>query len=231
MKSFKRFGLAALAALIMFAAATPPQDVQTPAGETIAQMIQHNLATNLFDALAPQEAEAAATSSYWQNHIIDQVWRAQTALAPATIYVGLFTGTINAQSCAGEVSGGSYARQGVTSSLANWAGTQGAGTTSASSNSSGSTGTTSNNNAITYPAPTANWTTITGFCLHDAVSGGNELIYAPLTTPKTVNNGDAAPSFAAGALTITIGDNGQPDWHRYFRKLAEQSELTEAVTA
>jgi hypothetical protein len=130
--------------------------------------------------------QAAATSSYFQNHIIDQVFRAQTALSPATIYTGLFTGTINAQSCGGEVSGGSYARQPVTSALANWAGTQGAGTTSASSNATGSSGTTSNNNAITYPAPTGNWTTITGFCLHDAVSGGNELIYAPLTTPKTV---------------------------------------------
>lgn len=178
MKSFKRFGLAIAAALVMVVTLTHPVPV-----------------------------EAAATSNYTQNHLIDQVWRAQAALSPATVYTGLFTGTINAQSCGGEVSGGSYARQGTTSSLANWAGTQGAGTTSASSNATGSSGTTSNNNAITYPSPTATWGTITGFCQHDAVSGGNELIYAPLTTPKTVNNGDAAPSFAAGALTITIGYN------------------------
>lgn len=156
-------------------------------------------------ALISASAFGAATSNYFQNHIIDQVWRAQSSLAPTTVYVGLYTSTGTAQSCTGEVSGGSYARIGVTSSLANWAGTQGAGTTSASSNSSGSTGTTSNNNAITFAAPTANWGTITYFCLYDASSGGNELIYAALTTPKTVNSGDAAPSFAAGALTITIG--------------------------
>lgn len=159
-------------------------------------------------------ALGAATSNYFQNHILDQVFRAQTALAPATAYTGLYTATATAQSCTGEVSGGAYARVGVTSSLANWAGTQGAGTTSASSNASGSSGTTSNNGAITFAAPSANWGVITYFCEYDASSGGNELIYAPLTTPKTVNNGDAAPSFAAGALTITIGDVRLPEhWH------------------
>lgn len=40
----------------------------------------------------------------------------------------------------------------------------------------------------------------------DATSGGNMLIYAALTTPKTINNGDAAPSFAPGALTFRIDD-------------------------
>jgi hypothetical protein len=29
------------------------------------------------------------------------------------------------------------------------------------------------------------------------------LYWAPLTTSKTVNNGDAAPSFAIDALTVT----------------------------
>jgi hypothetical protein len=232
MKSFKRFGLALLAALVMLASVTPQSDLHGVHTQhlTVAQTAEHNLATNLLNAVAP-EAEAAATSNYFQNKVIDATFRAQTALTPGTVYVGLYTGTINAQSCSGEVSGGSYVRPGITSSLANWAGTQGAGTTAASSNATGSSGTTSNNNAITYAAPTATWGSITGFCLYDSSSGGNELIYAPLTTPKTVNSGDSAPSFAAGALTITIGDNGQPDWNRYVRELGEQTESTEAVTA
>jgi hypothetical protein len=150
-------------------------------------------------------AFGAATSNYWQNKNIDAFLRAQTALTPATVYVALDTTAGTAQACGTEVSGGSYARVSVTSALSAWAGTQGAGTTTASSNASGSTGTTSNNNAITFAAPTANWGTIVGFCVFDASSGGNLLLYAPLTTPKTVNNGDAAPSFAAGALTFTIG--------------------------
>jgi hypothetical protein len=170
------------------------------------------VALGVLSVVSAPPVQAAATSNYFQNHVLDATFRGQTALTPATVYVGLYTATATAQSCTGEVSGGSYARQGVTSSLANWAGTQGAGTTSASSNASGSTGTTSNNAAITFPAPTANWTTITTFCLYDAVSGGNELIYSALTTPKTVNSGDAAPAFAAGALTITIGANLHDHW-------------------
>lgn len=150
-------------------------------------------------------AFGAATSNYFQNKTIDSFFRAQTPVTPATIYIELATSSATAQACGTEVSGGSYARQAVTSALANWAGTQGAGTTTASSNATGSSGTTSNNNAITFPAPTATWGTVVAFCGMDAPTGGNLLFYAPLTTPKTVNNGDAAPSFAAGALTFTIG--------------------------
>lgn len=156
-------------------------------------------------------AFGAATSNYTQNKILDQ-FRGQTGLTPVTLYVTLDTTAGTAQTCGTEVSGGSFARQAITASLANLAGTQGAGTTSASSNSSGSSGTTSNNNPITFPAPTANWGTIVGFCIFDASSGGNLLFYAPLTTPKTVNSGDAAPSFAAAALTITLGYNLQDHW-------------------
>jgi hypothetical protein len=140
----------------------------------------------LIAALVATVAFGAATSNYAQNKLLDQLNRAQTALTPATLYVTLDTTAGTAQACGTEVSGGSFARQAITSSLANWAGTQGAGTTSASSNASGTSGTTSNNNPITFPAPTANWGTIVGFCIFDAASGGNLLFYAPLTTPKTV---------------------------------------------
>jgi hypothetical protein len=90
----------------------------------------------------------------------------------------------------------------VTSSLANWAGTQGAGTTVAST---GTGGQTSNNAAITYPAPTANWGTVFGFALYDASSAGNAWLTAPLITPQDVLNGQAAPSFAVASLTVTFG--------------------------
>ena len=89
----------------------------------------------------------------------------------------------------------------VTSSLTAWDNTQAA---SSSAVSSGTTGTTRNQAAITFPAPTANWGTVTGAGIYDAASGGNLLIYSTLTASKTVNNGDAAPSFAANALTFQI---------------------------
>jgi hypothetical protein len=141
-------------------------------------------------------------SDYLENKIIDFVFRGQTFTPPATLYIALFTTADNdAGSARVEVSGGSYARVPVTSSLTNWAGTQGAGTTVASS---GTSGTTSNNGAITFAAPTANWGTVQGMGIFDALTGGNELWYGALATPKTVNSGDAAPSFSAAALSIQI---------------------------
>lgn len=153
----------------------------------------------------------SAMTDFKENKLIDFLFRAQalgiggaTAAAgtgPATLYIGLITAAGSDGSPGTEVSGGSYARVAVVSSLANWAGTQGAGTTTASS---GSSGTTSNNNAITFPAPTANWGQAVEWGIFDAATGGNELDRASLGTPKTINNGDPAPSFAAGALTYQI---------------------------
>jgi hypothetical protein len=153
----------------------------------------------------------AHMSDFLENKLLDWLLRAQaigitgaTAAAGtglATAYIGLLT--VNPSDTGGgtEVTGGSYARVAVTSSLANWAGTQAAASTTASS---GTSGTTSNNAVITFPTPTANWGVVTGIGIYDATTTGNLLFWAPLTASKTVNNGDAAPSFAAAALTIQI---------------------------
>lgn len=108
-----------------------------------------------------------------------------------------------------EVSGGSYARTamaaGATQALSDFAGTQSAGSSTAST---GSGGTTSNNNAITFPAPTANWTSsgsaIGIVAIYDAATGGNLWWWAALSVPKGVNNGDSAPSFTAASLSIQV---------------------------
>lgn len=94
-----------------------------------------------------------------------------------------------------------YARVSYTSSLANWSGTQGAGTTVASS---GSSGLVSNNNAITFGAPTSGPTIVFGTILMDASSAGNAWTFGALTTPKTLNSGDAAPSFPAASLSQAL---------------------------
>ncbi|MDP2808653.1 MAG: hypothetical protein Q8O34_00725 [Rhodocyclaceae bacterium] len=144
-----------------------------------------------------------AKTDYLENKLIDHVFRGQTYTPPATLYVGLFTSAPTDAGGGVEVTGGDYARVGVAASLANWAGTQAAGSTTASS---GTGGTTSNNVAITFPAPTAPWGNVVAFGLFDALTGGNPLVGSALTTPKTINNGDAAPSFAAGALTFREDD-------------------------
>jgi hypothetical protein len=143
----------------------------------------------------------AALTDYMENKLIDWLFRGQSFTPPASLYIGLLTAVPTDSTPGTEVSGGSYARVGVVGSLANWAGTQAAGSTTASS---GTGGTTSNNGAITFPAPTGNWGSVTAFGIYDASSGGNLLAFALLTVAKTVNNGDAAPSFAAAALTFQM---------------------------
>ena len=143
----------------------------------------------------------AALSDYLENKIIDWLLRGQTFTPPATVYVGLLTAAPSDTGGGTEVSGGSYARVGVASSLANWAGTQAAASTTASS---GTSGTTSNNAVVTFPPPTANWGVATHFAVYDASTAGNLLFFGALGTPKTINNGDAAPSFPAAALSLQI---------------------------
>jgi hypothetical protein len=115
------------------------------------------------------------------------VWTEQTTQLNA----GTFT----------EASFTGYARVSYASSLANWSGTQGAGTTVASS---GTSGLVSNNNAITFGAPTSGPTIIFGAVLMDASSSGNAWTYGALAAPKTLNNGDAAPAFPAASLSQSL---------------------------
>jgi hypothetical protein len=139
-------------------------------------------------------------SDYLENKLIDQLFRGQTAPATSTLYVGLLTAAPSDSGGGTEVSGGAYARVAVTSSLANWAGTQSAGSSTASS---GTGGQTSNNTAITFPTPTAGWSTVTHFGIYDAATGGNLLFWGALTIAKTINQADTV-TFPAASLSITF---------------------------
>jgi hypothetical protein len=145
----------------------------------------------------------AAMSNYLENKLIDHIFRQQAYTAPANTWIGLLTtGSNDANTGQTEVSGGAYSRVRIGSSLLNWSGTDSPSTTSTSS---GTSGTTYNINAITFPVPTgANWGVITAFGMYDAATGGNLLFYGNLTNPKTVNDGDAAPTFSAAALSIQL---------------------------
>jgi hypothetical protein len=144
----------------------------------------------------------ANLTNFAENALIDALLRGQALGAPATFHVALFTSDPTETGAAGtEASYTGYARVAVTSSLANWAGTQGAGTTVASS---GTGGASSNNGVITFGAPTGGGPqTVTHWALMSASTGGNMWIYAPLAAPRVLNNGDAAPFFPAASLAIT----------------------------
>ena len=90
----------------------------------------------------------------------------------------------------------------MAASLANFAGTQAAGSTTAST---GTGGATSNNVEIEFPAPTANWGVATHMAMCDASSGGNAWIVRALANPKTINAGDPAPKFGVADFGFTVG--------------------------
>lgn len=134
----------------------------------------------------------AGKTNYLEAMILNVLFRTQAAYKPAAIEVGLFTAAPTDAGGGTEVSGGNYARVAVTQADANW------------DAPSGTPRTTQNAAAITFPAPSgANWGTVTHFGIFDAHTSGNLLYWAALTTQKTINDGDAAPSFAIGALDIT----------------------------
>jgi len=145
-------------------------------------------------------AQAQALSDYAENKLIDLLARGQAFTAPTTHYYALATASGSDSACGTEVSGGSYARASITASLTNYAGTQSAGSTSASS---GTGGQTSNNIAINFATPSAGWGTVVEYCVFDASSGGNLLWRAALTTNKAINSGDTV-SFAIAAATLTL---------------------------
>lgn len=134
----------------------------------------------------------AAFTNYLENKLIDHVFQNTAFTSPTTLYIALFTAVSDGEAgTVTEVTGGSYARVAVTANASNWA------------DATGNNGTTSNVGAVTFPAATADWGTVTHFGIYDASSAGNLLVYAALTASRTITNG-STPSFAAGALTVQI---------------------------
>ena len=134
-------------------------------------------------------------SDYLENRVLDHFLGGVASTAPATVYVGLLTTAMSDASTSGtpspgvEVTGGSYARVAVTNNATNWPAASG--------------GAKANGTVITFPAPTANWGTVVAAAIMDAATSGNMLYWFDLTTSRTINNGDGAPSFASGAIVIT----------------------------
>lgn len=124
-------------------------------------------------------------SDYAENKI-NELLVGKTAFTLPTAYVALFTAAPSDAGGGTEVTGGSYARKSTAG--ADWAASSG--------------GSIQNANAITFPAATAPWGTVTHFGVFDAASAGNLLFWAALTASKAVGSGDTA-SFAAGALVHT----------------------------
>lgn len=135
---------------------------------------------------------AGSKSDYLENTIGGHVLGSVDYTPVVTTYIGLWTSALSDTSTgatAGEVSGGSYARVALTNNTTNWPAWSG--------------GATSNGIAIDFGTASANWGTVTYFCIVDSASGaGNILYWGDLTVSKTINSGDSA-QFPIGDLDVS----------------------------
>lgn len=132
----------------------------------------------------------AGKSDYLEALILNRCFKAGAiGTMAAGPWLSLHTASLVDAGTGTEVTGGSYARKATATTDWTVSGTSPTQVTNA--------------NSLAFPAPTANWGTVTDVGVWDAVTGGNLLYMATLTTSRTINNGDGAPSFAAGALVFT----------------------------
>lgn len=135
----------------------------------------------------------AGKSQYLENALMNWMKGSAFPTAPATVWVALFTTapTNDAGASAVEATGGSYARAAITTT------TQFSVITGAP----GAPAQISNSGVVTFATPTVSWGTILAIGIYDAVTAGNLLYWATITS-QAIGIGVVA-SFAANQLIIT----------------------------
>jgi hypothetical protein len=122
-------------------------------------------------------------SNTYETNVLTWTFTTGAVTRPTAWYIGLFTDNPGEAQGGTEVSGGSYVREAVTFTV------------------SGDLAT--NSAAIEWPVATATWGTITHIAVYDALTGGNQIAYAPLTNAKTIASGDVL-RVPASELQITL---------------------------
>lgn len=137
----------------------------------------------------------AGASTYTKNNILKAILQGTTMPLPAGTYISLHTADPGATG-ANEVTVGAwpaYVRR-----KAEATGLLGTGWTTAT------TGVSTNTNQMTFPSNNGSGSiTITHFAIWDALSSGNSLESAELTTSRTLAVGDILV-FDIGALSVTV---------------------------
>ena len=126
----------------------------------------------------------AEFSNYLENKVLDHVLRNTSYTSPTTVYVGLFTTDPTDAGTGTECTGSAYARQVLSVTTA-------------------SGGIVTSSADVTFPQATGSWGTITHIGLLDALTSGNLLMHTPLTTSKSIDNGDIL-KISSGNLTVTL---------------------------
>ena len=124
-------------------------------------------------------------SNFLETEILDHVFAGAAYTAPTTLYLALFTAAPGETGGGTEVSttGTAYARETV------------AFTTTGN--------TTSNNAAVEYSTATASFGTVTHVGVFDALTAGNLMAYATLSSSKAIDTGDVF-RVPTGDLDITL---------------------------
>lgn len=136
---------------------------------------------------------AGSLSDYAEDKVNDHL-SGKTSFTMPTVYIGLSTAdpTDDESGWAEPDGTGSYAR--ITTSGSDWDASSG--------------GAVANAAALSFAISTAAWSTgannLTHFAGWDAISGGNMLWAADLTTPRAVNAADIILRFAIGDLDRTL---------------------------
>lgn len=127
-------------------------------------------------------------SDYAESVALKFLFTTDTITRPTAWYVGLFTAAPSDAGGGTEVSGNAYARKAT-------------GTMTVSGTSPTNC---TNSAAIEFaPASGGNWGTITHLAIFDALTGGNMLGWAALTTTRTINDGDIL-RIVAGELDVNL---------------------------
>jgi len=113
----------------------------------------------------------SAMSDYLENEILDHILATASYTAPATVYVGLSTGSFGDDNSGTELTGSGYARV-------------------AASFGAAASGTASNDAAVEFSAATGDWGTVSHFGIFDASTAGNLLIHGSFTASKVIATGD-----------------------------------------
>lgn len=126
-------------------------------------------------------------SDYAENLVLNWLFTTNSVTRPTAWYVGLFTSAPSDTGGGTEVSGNGYARKATGTITVSGTGTL-----------------ATNSSAIEFdPASGGNWGTITHIAIFDALTTGNMLGWASLTTSRTINDGDIL-RIPAGDLDITL---------------------------
>ncbi len=125
-------------------------------------------------------------SNYLRDLISSHLHGKTTFTAPATTYFALMTVAPTAAGGGTEASGGVYARVAVTNNTTNWPASSGQ--------------TQSNGVAIDFGTATANLGTIVAIAEYDAITSGNLITFAALTTSVTINSGQPFQIPIGGAV-------------------------------